>query len=166
MIYKVIPSYPDYVASSDGKIYSLKRGKRIEMRTSPNADGYLRCNISMRGVIVKLGIHILVCEAFHGRRPAGNQCRHLNGIRDDNRPRNLKWGTAQENCDDRSKHGFWKSPSGERHPQAKVSDAQVAEMIHQFQTGTPQADLVRQYGLSRAQVCRIVRGRQRRPAVA
>lgn len=167
MIFRAIPSYPDYVASSDGDVISLKRGRRLKMRTQVNADGYKRCNVSMNGVVEKVSIHILVCEAFHGPCPPGKQCRHLNGSRQDNRQGNLRWGTPAENASDRSSHGFWKPLGGERHPGAKISDEEVAELIRKHASGVRQTELTKEYGLSPAQVCRIVNGQRRnRQAIA
>lgn len=42
----------------------------------------------------------LVCEAFHGPRPIGYVCMHLNGNPEDNRPENLAWGTVYENSNE------------------------------------------------------------------
>ena len=39
----------------------------------------------------------LVCEAFHGRRPNGMQCSHINENSIDNRACNLMWSTIEEN---------------------------------------------------------------------
>ena len=41
--------------------------------------------------------HILMCIAFHGPRPAGYECDHLNGVVTDYRPSNLQWVTPREN---------------------------------------------------------------------
>lgn len=41
--------------------------------------------------------HTLVCTAFHGPRPDGFQCDHINGIPTDNRACNLQWVTPAEN---------------------------------------------------------------------
>ena len=41
--------------------------------------------------------HSLVCTAFHGPRPDGYQCDHINGIPTDNRACNLQWVTPAEN---------------------------------------------------------------------
>ena len=41
--------------------------------------------------------HSLMCIAFHGPRPAGYECDHLNGVITDYRPSNLQWVTPAEN---------------------------------------------------------------------
>ena len=47
----------------------------------------------------------LICEAFHGPRPPGMQCRHIDGNPKNDRPENLAWGTQSENQMDRHRHG-------------------------------------------------------------
>ena len=42
----------------------------------------------------------LVCEAFHGPRPEGSQCMHLDGNPQNNCENNLAWGTIHENSNE------------------------------------------------------------------
>jgi hypothetical protein len=57
-------------------------------------------------------VHHLVLEAFVGPRRLGTECRHLNGIRGDNRAVNLKWGTRRDQALDRRIHGTALVPVG------------------------------------------------------
>ena len=41
--------------------------------------------------------HILMCVTFHGPRPAGYQCDHINGVVTDYSASNLQWVTKCEN---------------------------------------------------------------------
>ena len=41
--------------------------------------------------------HILVCTAFHGERPEGYECDHINGSKLDWSADNLRWVTKEEN---------------------------------------------------------------------
>ena len=50
-------------------------------------------------------IHKLVCEAWHGARPEGMECRHLDGNPLNSVPENLAWGTHSENMRDCITHG-------------------------------------------------------------
>lgn len=47
----------------------------------------------------------MVCETFHGERPAGHQAAHNNGDPSDNRVGNLRWATRADNMGDRLRHG-------------------------------------------------------------
>jgi hypothetical protein len=101
-----IPSFPDYQASSLGRIRSHRRKNVRLMSASPCSDyGYLAVCLradTPRGKKT-VTVHSLVAEAFHGLRPDGLEVRHLNGH--DNRPENLEYGTHSENLRDKARHG-------------------------------------------------------------
>lgn len=106
IIYKEIPGFPRYYAGSDGEIYSrnYKKNKNItpvELRKL----SYGRQRLGYHIVNLKLDdnshnmcrVHVLICTAFHGARPMGMQCSHLDDDKENNRPENLKWETDSEN---------------------------------------------------------------------
>ena len=64
-------------------------------RTNKAAGGNRDCP-SMRNCS-HLYCHILVCTAFHGQRPVGHECDHLNGNHLDWTACNLQWVTPEEN---------------------------------------------------------------------
>lgn len=44
-------------------------------------------------------VHRLICEAFHGICPSDKEVvDHINRVKDDNRPENLRWVTVAENA--------------------------------------------------------------------
>lgn len=47
----------------------------------------------------------MVLRAFVGEPPAGHECRHLDGDRQNNALDNLAWGTRAENVADTIRHG-------------------------------------------------------------
>lgn len=64
----------------------------------PSRKGYRRLRwTSDDGAIHNIGVHVLVCRAFHGPRPS---CRHtpdhINGNPADNRSCNLRWSTPAQ----------------------------------------------------------------------
>lgn len=125
-----IPGTEHYRAGSDGFIYSNHaklatkthgewgRLKHIEYETAGKYPCvFLRIDGKYKGRVV----HRLICSAFHGHRPgAAFEVRHLDGVRSNNRPENLKWGTKKENAVDRIFHG--RSRQGEAHCFSKVSN--------------------------------------------
>lgn len=109
--WKKIGRWPEYSISNMGRIMkivdsrSMKAGiptfGRLKKGCYPDillSNGKNKCE--------QVHIHVLVLETFVGLRPKDHIARHLNDIKDDNRLSNLKWGTYQENIDDRRKNGI------------------------------------------------------------
>lgn len=56
--------------------------------------GYRQVTVARKGLLA----HRLICEAFHGPCPEDKcQVDHINRVKDDNRPENLRWCTVSEN---------------------------------------------------------------------
>lgn len=119
--WKEISGHPGYEAGSSGHIRSVDRvimrsngipqtvKSRVLRPAVMKKSGHLQVSLSLDGVPHTYCVHALVCETFHGPRPEGMECRHLNGDPSDNRAENLQWGTSSENHLDRVRHGvhFW-----------------------------------------------------------
>lgn len=110
------PRLDGYEISSDGRLRSLdrvvidslgrtQRRRGVELRVAMSSYGYHILNVKVGGQGRNVSIHRLMCEAFHGAPQEGQVVRHLNGVRTDNRPENLSWGTPKENSDDMLAHG-------------------------------------------------------------
>lgn len=137
-IWKVIPGWEGYYeASSHGRVRSLPRVvnhprswkltiKSRILRSQPHYHGYRMVPLSREGSREIRTIHSLVAEAFLGPCPDGQEVRHLDGIADNCRVGNLKYGTKLENCADMIRHG--KSLAGTRNPNAKLTESAVAEV--------------------------------------
>lgn len=65
---------------------------------------YLSVGLFRAGHKKSWSVHTLVCDAFHGPRRPGMEVRHLDGDRRNNAASNLRWGTKQENEDDKLRH--------------------------------------------------------------
>ena len=106
-----IPGYPKYRIDNRGRVWSSVQAKRARasgpylVQTSIHkSTGYVRVNLWLGDVRVERRVHKLVLLAWQGPPKPGQQARHLNGIKTDNRPQNLRWGTALENARDRERH--------------------------------------------------------------
>lgn len=97
-----IPDVPGYMVSDEGRVQSPRK----ILKPYRNQNGYfivmLRDSAGKRGW---RGVHRLVLLAFVGEPPPGTECCHGNGVRDDNRLENLRWGTKSENSLDAVAHG-------------------------------------------------------------
>ena len=104
-----------------------------------------------------------------GKIPRGIQVLHTC----DNPPccnfAHLFLGTVADNMRDRDLKGRRAPARGERHGQAKLTDAQIAEIRELYipgERGRPPAEhsqraLARRFGVSQAQVGRVLRGESR-----
>lgn len=102
-----IPEWPDYGVTNDGRVFSYTGWRGVDMRQlTANADknGYLRVRLGPHRI--KRGVHQLVMRVFGEPCPGDKyEIRHLDGNPANNDIANLKWGTQQDNADDREKHG-------------------------------------------------------------
>lgn len=89
--------------------------------------------------------HVLVLETFVGSRPRGMVCRHLDGNPSNNHISNLRWGTVQDNIDDRSHHG--RTAHGSHHYKAKLTLAAVAEIRRRRATGEVAPTIASDFGI-------------------
>ena len=111
-VWKVVPSYPDILASSNGRILlppshaPLHNGGYRSYNTKPVLGVKKRARKSASHVYLaiwtrrfgNLKVHQLVCEAFHGPKPfPGAVVMHADENALNNSAGNLSWGTQKEN---------------------------------------------------------------------
>lgn len=96
-------SRPGYAANSLGQIIEIASSRFMPCHR--DRAGYLLTDTKQDGRWKPAYVSRLVCEAFNGPCPIGKECAHGNGVRDDNRPDNLRWATRKENIADQEKHG-------------------------------------------------------------
>lgn len=149
-----VPSYPQFQVSEDGKVTGPS-GR--ELRAFPDVRGYLRVNAYEAGKGWKqLGVHRLVCEAFHGAQPAwADLVAHGDGNPSNNRADNLRWATYLENEQDKRDHG--RAMLGERHHQAKLTADDVLAIRTARDAGSTLQSLADRFGIGLSQASRIVR---------
>jgi hypothetical protein len=155
-----IPSRPGYFAGSDGRIYSRRGSQSIRCLTeTPNRQGYPRVRLS-RGTRQSsqwASVAPLVAEAFHGPRPfPGAHVRHLDGVKTNNLPSNLAYGTAKENEADKARHGL--TVRGIRHHLARHTDEEVAEAIARVAGGETQTSVASDLGVTQQAISYWCRG--------
>lgn len=161
--YRAIPGRPGYRASGDGNIQSCwtrNRPSRLgvewhNLKLIANSRGYWV--VCLRGGKT-YPVHRLVLEAFVGPRPDGMECRHKDGVKTNNCPNNLEWGTHQENEDDKIEHKS--RPRGSVHWGSKITEADVINIRNEFAAGgTTKIGIARRYGLHHSTVIDIISGK-------
>lgn len=148
-----------YGVSDLGNVRSARRRKG-------SRGGPLRPGLSRAGrltvVLHKDGkrrtrlVHHLVLEAFTGPRPPGQEARHGPGGALDNRHVNLCWGTPAENYQDKIRDGT--DNRGERHGNAKLTEAAVLECRRRYAAGERLRVLVAEFGVTTAGMSNAISG--------
>lgn len=112
-------------------------------------------------------LHRLVLLTFVGPPPTpAHQARHIrNNDKHDCRLSNLAWGSAQENMEDKGRHGTLLA--GDTSPMMKVTDNQVAALRRKASDlsalGTGRYELLaKECGISTDYVRHLIHGRYRR----
>ena len=173
--WRPVLGFEDYYEVSDqGRVRSLARlcnagggrTRKVAPRVlKPQHDGrsrggigaHVKVSLAVDAIVTQRQVHILVLEAFVGLRPQGTETRHLNGIPDDNRLVNLRWGTPTENRADTLLHGTLRRGTGK--PNAKLTDASVKDIRAARATGAAINALARQYGVNRTTIQQLFDGR-------
>ncbi len=156
---KPIIGFSGYEVSDDGRVFSLERkGRRVskEMKLSKHSGGYVTVRLSSKTLRNNYCVHHLVLCAFVGPRPDGMWCRHLNGIKTDNRLVNLKWGTPKENGQDGVRLGERKNcAKGERISLSVLTKSLVLEIraAHHLLSINK---LAKMYGVSTCTISNVV----------
>lgn len=102
-------------------------------------------------------IHTLVCEAFHGPRPEGAQCSHLDGNGLNNQADNLRWESVRRNNARKFNHGT--VLSGENHPSAKLNEDGVRAIHVLRKSGMPRKVIANALRVTEACVADVLYGR-------
>lgn len=105
-VLRKIPGFSGYMASEDGRIFSVKRSKHDPVELRPiTKKGYLVLRLrSDDGRLVERPLHRLVAMAFYG--DGGDQLvRHLDDNRMNNHLSNLAYGSNIDNVLDALRNG-------------------------------------------------------------
>lgn len=105
-----------YEVSNLGRIKSVPRismrgnGNPLPIRERimalhPDSRGRMMVRFQRPGLRKMAWVHREVLKAFTGPAPEGQEARHLNDVKSDNRLINLAWGTRTENMDDLVRNG-------------------------------------------------------------
>lgn len=172
--WRVIQDFPEYAVSNRGRVMRRVIDRRSHvpriLATWIGNHGYPTVGLSRDGTVHRRLIHRLVCEAFHGPAPTKlHQVAHADGVRTNASATNLRWATRSENMEDARAHGTMalgvrhgrtrspeKTPRGERHGHAKISEADVHAIRSSKSSGR---DLARRYGISPSAISVIRSGK-------
>lgn len=136
--WRPVVGYEGYYEVSDrGQVRRVRGGRGATagrvLSATLSGDGYRAVQLCRNDVKRKFGVHILVAEAFLGRRPRGKFPNHKNLVKDDNRAENLEWLTNRQNTMHAVRAGRipGRPMHGEENGRAKLTARQVAEIRRQ-----------------------------------
>lgn len=167
--------FPDYAASDAGRVKRLTQGGRryppgYILAPKKHQRGYVVYTLKNGNADRTVLAHRLVALTWIGQPPTPeHEVAHEDGTRTNNHYTNLSWKTPKANQADRKRHGTY--VDGEAAYSAKLTDNDVADIRRRYSAGgaryvgasvTMQA-LAEEYGVSIAQISRIVNVRQRYP---
>ena len=103
---KYLPQFDLYV-DDDCVIY--RRSNRtdkakchlVQVKATLQYNGYMQVGHTVNGKFKHAYVHRIIATAFCPNPGAYNEVDHINGIRTDNRPCNLRWVSHQDNCRNR-----------------------------------------------------------------
>lgn len=157
-VWKDIPGFPGYQASTEGRVRNARRGCVLTGTVTRN--GYRQYNLrGARGRRVAFG-HRLVAAAFLGPSPPppGNLVNHLDGNKLNNRVSNLEYTDARGNARHAAALGLLRPVRllGERNPGAKLTAEKVRAMREQRRQGVTLAALGERFGVTAQSAQRVV----------
>jgi hypothetical protein len=124
-IWKNIKDYPNYEISNLGNVKRLDKLKSNELVKS----GYYRTTLFKNQIGKHFFIHRLVALAFIDNLENKPQVNHINGIKTDNRLKNLEWVTRSENMQHAHKNNLVNILKGEDDPKSKITNEQALKIL-------------------------------------
>lgn len=148
--WRSIPGWPEYEASSHGRIRRVKssRGTRAGKLLKQTIDtGYFKVSLSRDAQPKRDWVHRLVAMAFHGV-PSDPlmEVAHKDNDGQNNIPSNLRWATRADNSADRVGHGT--HIRGEANPGAKLLEDQVIKIRAALVAGIKRRTLAEMFDVS------------------
>ena len=150
--WRPVPGFPAYEVSERGDVRRVSAFRHYPsgyaLKPRPNRFGYPTVALSRDGRRSELFVHRIVAMAFRGPQPSpSHEVAHGDGNKAHNDWRNLRWATRSENC--REKRGLGELPDirGERHPQARLTEAMVLAMRKRRQEGMYYREIAEQFGV-------------------
>jgi len=134
--------------------------------TTVRRGGYAGVQLWRDGRVRNVLVHRLAAAAFIGPLPDGHEVNHIDGNKNNNTISNLEYVTRSENLKHAYRTGLRVASvrSGESHHNARLLDAQVAEIRRRYQPrkyGFGAVCLAAEFGVSPSTINRIVRGTSR-----
>jgi len=146
----------EYHISNLGNLMTVKQGSGARsgriLKKGYNLRGYVQYTLGRYGG--RHSAHLLVMQAFVGKKPEGMEINHINGIKDDNRLENLEYCTKSQN----KLHAVnvLNKGRGVSHGNSKLNDDIIREIRQLASTGLSFYKIADLYNITRPNVGYIV----------
>lgn len=172
VVFKEIPNWPGYLASSEGKIFSVKipgaqgmldyNNPREMVPRVQKSGNRLHSRVGLRngtGIKKMLPVSRLVWSAFNNASiPDGYVIDHIDCNPLNNIPENLQCITYSENTKRAYKNTRTAFTNGAINGKTVLDTQTVGQILLDHREGLTQGQIVEKYGISQAQVRRVING--------
>lgn len=151
-----VPGYPNYQASTFGRIWSKKLNRPMKFETTKC--GHKRIGLHKKRKIYKFFVHRLVLLTFLGPCPPGLETAHYDGNPNNNRFDNLLYTTRSKNALMANRHGTMRC--GERHHKTTLTEREIFSIRDEYSFGVAgfgAPTLAKKYNVDAKTITRIVK---------
>lgn len=163
-IFKPIIGYEElYQVANTGDIYSnnygKKKGRFKKLKQGTHRQGYKLIRLYRNNIWRSFMVHRVVALAFIPNPENKPTVNHKDGNKANNHVDNLEWFTQKEQAAHAYETGLKVGLLGSKHPQSKLTEKEVLEIVSDINNGHTLSDLAKKYNISLSTISSIYHGR-------